>query len=373
MTTASAAQPSIGMKRKLGASIPQTSTTRVEQIPSCGQVCPLCGIDPSHIVFLCHSAASKVARDFFSCSQCRVIFVPKNQHVSAEQERERYALHQNDASDLGYQQFLRKLVDPLRLTYLLPRTSIAIGLDFGCGPGPCISPMLVQDEAQVVMINYDPLFFPDPPIPGIPVKDGSCAGIADRPPTKSGVTVLGTTQTVQGEPHSRPPPSAVVVSANDGGLVSDFLLTENLHSALAPPATVTQTVTNMACMASTAITIRDKTSALPFPTIEVPRIPAFLNLQYDFITCTEVVEHLAAPLEVFAQLFQLLVPGGVLAIMTGVCDEAIEQRFSGWHYHRDFTHITFYRPHTLDWLSQQFEWKLSRPHRDVAFFTRLKT
>ncbi|MEI4850515.1 class I SAM-dependent methyltransferase, partial [Klebsiella pneumoniae] len=41
-----------------------------------------------------------------------------------------------------------------------------------------------------------------------------------------------------------------------------------------------------------------------------------LERQYDFITCTEVVEHLHRPAEVFRQLDRLLAPGGWLGVMT---------------------------------------------------------
>ena len=84
-------------------------------------------------------------------------------------------------------------------------------------------------------------------------------------------------------------------------------------------------------------------------------IPAIFDLRYDFITCTEVIEHVHEPFRVFEKLFNLLVPGGVLALMTGICDADIEREFSGWHYHRDCTHICFYRPQTLDWIAQKFQ------------------
>jgi len=44
--------------------------------------------------------------------------------------------------------------------------------------------------------------------------------------------------------------------------------------------------------------------------------PEALRQQWDFITATEVVEHLAAPREVLEQLWQCLKPGGWLGLMT---------------------------------------------------------
>lgn len=71
---------------------------------------------------------------------------------------------------------------------------------------------------------------------------------------------------------------------------------------------------------------------------------------YDFITATEVVEHLANPLAVFKRLWDCLQPnGGILVIMTKRVEGSIE-RFRNWHYIRDPTHITFFHERTFVWL-----------------------
>lgn len=73
---------------------------------------------------------------------------------------------------------------------------------------------------------------------------------------------------------------------------------------------------------------------------------------YDFITATEVVEHLAAPGAELQRLWDLLVPGGWLAVMTKlVIDRA---RFSHWHYRRDPTHISFFCRYTWDYMARQW-------------------
>ncbi|KPA76084.1 hypothetical protein ABB37_08210 [Leptomonas pyrrhocoris] len=72
---------------------------------------------------------------------------------------------------------------------------------------------------------------------------------------------------------------------------------------------------------------------------------------YDFITATEVVEHLADPLAVLRTLWSCLQSnGGILVIMTKRVDGTIE-RFRNWHYIRDPTHISFFHEHTFAWLS----------------------
>lgn len=93
-----------------------------------------------------------------------------------------------------------------------------------------------------------------------------------------------------------------------------------------------------------------------------------LEQQYDFVTCTEVVEHLHRPAEVFRQLDGLLVPGGWLGVMT--CFQTDDERFANWHYRRDPTHIVFYRRATMDWLASAHGWALEIPAKDVALFQK---
>lgn len=93
-----------------------------------------------------------------------------------------------------------------------------------------------------------------------------------------------------------------------------------------------------------------------------------LERRYDFITCTEVVEHLHRPAEVFRQLDRLMAPGGWLGVMT--CFQTDDQRFANWHYRRDPTHIVFYRRATMEWLARAHGWALDIPAKDVALFRK---
>lgn len=92
--------------------------------------------------------------------------------------------------------------------------------------------------------------------------------------------------------------------------------------------------------------------------------PAPLSRQWDFITCTEVVEHLYQPAGVFRQLDQLLAPGGTLAVMT--CFQTDDARFGNWHYRRDPTHVVFYRDATFRTLAQTFGWQCDIPVANVV-------
>lgn len=84
---------------------------------------------------------------------------------------------------------------------------------------------------------------------------------------------------------------------------------------------------------------------------------------YDFITCTEVAEHLHDPAAVFERLDGLLEPDGWLGLMTRL--QTDDERFARWHYRRDPTHVVFYREETLRWLGQRFGWSVEIIGPDV--------
>jgi len=95
---------------------------------------------------------------------------------------------------------------------------------------------------------------------------------------------------------------------------------------------------------------------------------AVLTARYDFVTCTETVEHFHHPRREFDRLVGLLEPSGWLAVMTEVLDD--DDRFAGWWYLRDVTHVAFYRTETLRWIAARYELELHRPHDNVALFRR---
>ena len=92
--------------------------------------------------------------------------------------------------------------------------------------------------------------------------------------------------------------------------------------------------------------------------------PAALHARYDFITCTEVIEHFHAPAREFERLDSLLRPGGWLALTT--CFQTDDARFAQWHYRRDPTHVVFYREATLAHVARRHGWRLEVPARNVA-------
>lgn len=77
-----------------------------------------------------------------------------------------------------------------------------------------------------------------------------------------------------------------------------------------------------------------------------------LNKQYDFIISCEVIEHFHSPREEFEKLQGLLKKNGSLIVMTEVYKDSID--FNTWYYHRDPTHVCFYRESTFEWIKNHF-------------------
>lgn len=96
--------------------------------------------------------------------------------------------------------------------------------------------------------------------------------------------------------------------------------------------------------------------------------PELLQRQYDFITMTEVIEHVADASALLTRLNRMLKPSGVLAIMTKRVLDI--DAFIHWHYKSDLTHIRFYSITTFEWIARHFQWQLEVIDKDVVFFTR---
>ncbi|RDX35430.1 class I SAM-dependent methyltransferase [Kangiella sp. HD9-110m-PIT-SAG06] len=185
------------------------------------------------------------------CNDCQLIFVPSKFHLNQHDEKRIYDLHENSPQDEGYQQFLNKLLTPLTRKL----TQGATGLDFGCGPGPTIQPMLEAQGFKVT--NYD-LYY----------------------------------------------------QSND----------------------------------------------------------SVLEQRYDFITCTEVIEHFNQPRRELELLHSLLRPNAYLGIMTKRPTSL--EAFKGWHYKNDLTHICFFSEATFHWIADYFGYRLEFPGKDTAILQR---
>lgn len=208
--------------------------------------CPLCNAAHTSLFH-----RDKV-REYLRCQQCALVFVPESYHLDADAEKAIYDLHDNDIHDPGYRHFLSRLADPL--TDRMPPN--AIGLEFGCGPGPALADMLRQRGFNVAL--YDLFYYPE--------------------------------------------------------------------------------------------------------------VSVFTD-SYDFITATEVIEHLASPLIELERLIACLKPGGILGLMTKLV--STQQAFSQWHYIRDPTHICFYSQSTFEWIAAYFGLKVEFLGKDVILLQRI--
>lgn len=93
-----------------------------------------------------------------------------------------------------------------------------------------------------------------------------------------------------------------------------------------------------------------------------------LQQTYDFITATEVVEHLHQPGRELDRLWACLNAGGILGVMT---KRVVSQdAFSSWHYKNDPTHVSFFSLDTFQWLAERWEAELIIADKDVVLFKK---
>jgi hypothetical protein len=92
-----------------------------------------------------------------------------------------------------------------------------------------------------------------------------------------------------------------------------------------------------------------------------------LEREYDFVACSEVVEHAYDPAAMFALFARLLARGGTLGVMTRFYGH--EKPFAEWWYKRDPTHVCFYNEATMHWIADHHGWKVELPRPHVALFT----
>ena len=91
--------------------------------------------------------------------------------------------------------------------------------------------------------------------------------------------------------------------------------------------------------------------------------------QYDFITLTEVIEHVTKPCPLIEKLLRCLKAQGILLIMTKRW--YAEQQFPSWHYKNDPTHIRFYHEQTFDFIANNYNLELEVIGPDVIIFKKL--
>jgi 2-polyprenyl-3-methyl-5-hydroxy-6-metoxy-1,4-benzoquinol methylase len=96
--------------------------------------------------------------------------------------------------------------------------------------------------------------------------------------------------------------------------------------------------------------------------------PSVLLKKYDFITSTEVVEHIQDLRMAFKQFFHMLKPGGRLGIMTKLVTS--KKAFKTWHYTHDLTHISFFSRDTFEYIAKTYDAGLEILGKDVIILQK---
>tara|TARA_Y100000588_G_C13945574_1_gene791972 strand:+ start:57 stop:740 length:684 start_codon:yes stop_codon:yes gene_type:complete len=121
--------------------------------PTDNAICLICKNPNPTITF--QQRTKKLKRNHYKCKICDCIFVPNKYHLNETLQKQRYMEHNNDPNDSRYRNFLSKATIPL----LEQINKGSVGIDYGSGPGPTISPML--KEHGLTTVNFDPIFAPD--------------------------------------------------------------------------------------------------------------------------------------------------------------------------------------------------------------------
>jgi len=98
--------------------------------------------------------------------------------------------------------------------------------------------------------------------------------------------------------------------------------------------------------------------------------PSVFEEQYDFLTCSETMEHLYQPREEFERFLKLVKPGGWIGIMTQLHDEA-PVPFDRWFYKDDETHVCFFSRKTFQTLEKTYDLRLEFHSDSVILFQAL--
>ena len=90
--------------------------------------------------------------------------------------------------------------------------------------------------------------------------------------------------------------------------------------------------------------------------------------KYQYITCSEVVEHFFNPYEEFNKIDNILDNNGWFGVMTSFITE--DHLFKDWYYRRDPTHVVFYKEQTFEVIAKQRNWNLTIPYKNIALFNK---
>ncbi len=83
---------------------------------------------------------------------------------------------------------------------------------------------------------------------------------------------------------------------------------------------------------------------------------SLLKNSYDFLICSETLEHFRDPRRELQRFSFLVKKGGPLFFRTSFYHS--NRKFTDWHYQRDPTHIGFFSEKTFFWMEKEFGWKM---------------
>ncbi len=95
--------------------------------------------------------------------------------------------------------------------------------------------------------------------------------------------------------------------------------------------------------------------------------PSVFKHQYDFLTCSETMEHMYRPREEFERFVSLVKPGGWIGIMTQLHDTA-PVPFDRWHYKDDDTHVCFFSKQSFQTLEKVYSLRVEFHSDSVILF-----
>lgn len=95
--------------------------------------------------------------------------------------------------------------------------------------------------------------------------------------------------------------------------------------------------------------------------------PKLLKCTYDYIICSEVMEHFHNPKKEFILLKSLLKPNGKLYCFTHIYDPNI--KFDNWYYKNDLTHVFFYHLNSLKFIKENFGFTEMHINKKLIIFS----
>ena len=107
---------------------------------------------------LCKSGIEDIKTDqqgkkYLHCSNCGLIQLDKQLHLTQKAEKQRYMLHENSSDNVGYLGYLNNIITNSITPFLKPGNRL---LDFGCGPEKTWAKLLKGKGYYVS--TYDPFF-----------------------------------------------------------------------------------------------------------------------------------------------------------------------------------------------------------------------